>query len=532
MRKLYLLLMGFLLFVAPLWAQRTISGKVTDEKGNPVPNVSIIVKGTTTGTTSKSDGSYTIVVPANAKALVFSSVDMRSVEMPIGSQSAINVALTTEDKALQEVVVTGYTREKKSQFVGAATTLSSKVVETVPVGAFDQALQGRAPGLQVSSASGQPGTSATISIRGMHSIQAAFAQPLFVVDGVPIPAGDMQTINPNDFETITVLKDASAAAMYGARGGIGVIVITTKKGKIGTPTFTYRTQVGFTQPPNWNKFELMNTREILQYEERLGMAGFSTNTPGWVYSPNHPNYAALPATSPASNPYSPSKARYDFLLDSTRNIDIHYPDLLFRQGISQTHEINVSGGTDRTRFFLSGGFFDQKGTELSSRLKRYTTRLNLDVTAGKLNIAFNTAIGYSITHRSEGEFLGNSARNSFQMSWRAKPYENPYRADGSIIFGPTTSLAKKEIGNVLEGIENSLWRQNQVKIVSGLTLAYKLLPSVTIKNTFGIEVAEDRWQRAIKANSYIGSLQSFGSSGINSEAYEMNANLINTAGVI
>ncbi len=531
MRKLTLLLLGVLLFALPSFAQRTVTGKVTDDKGNPIPNVTVLVKGTTTGTTSRPDGTYSLVVPATAKALVFSAVDMSPFEASIGSQSTINATLRSEDKSLTEVVVTGYTREKKSQFVGAATTLSSKVVETVPVGAFDQALQGRAAGVQVSSASGQPGASALVTIRGIHSVQAALAQPLYIVDGVPLPAADMQTINANDFESITVLKDASAAALYGARGGLGVIVITTKKGRAGVPTFTYRTQVGFTQPPNWNKFDMMNTTEILQYEERLGLAGFTTNTPGWVYSKNNPNYNVFQPTFGFAN-LAAQQAGFDHRRDSIGKININYPDILFRQGISTTHDINVSGGTDKMRFFISGGYFDQKGIELNSRLKRYTTRFNLDMTAGKLNIIFNTAIGYSVTTYSEGEWQGNTARNSFQMAWRAKPYENPYREDGSLIFGASNTLAKKEIGNVLEGMDNSLWRQNQVKVNSGLTLAYRLFPFLTVKNVVGIDMAEDRWQRAINANSYVGSLQILGARGINSEAYKMNANLINTTSVV
>ena len=166
------------------YAQRTITGKVTDEKGNPLPNVSVMIKGTTSGTVSRNDGTYSLSVPSTAKTLVFTSVDMTPFETSIGSQSSINATMRHEDQSLTEVIVTGYSREKKSQFVGSATTLSSKVVETVPVGAFDQALQGRAPGMQVTSNSGQPGTSATISIRGIHSITGAFSQPLFIVDGV------------------------------------------------------------------------------------------------------------------------------------------------------------------------------------------------------------------------------------------------------------------------------------------------------------------------------------------------------------
>lgn len=531
MRKLTLLVVVILLYAGSAMAQRTITGKVTDDKGLAVPNATVMVKGTTVGTTTRIDGSYSIAVPASAKTLVFTLVDMGQVEVAIGDQTTVNAVMRPQDQTLSEVVVTGYSREKKSQFVGAATALSAKVVETVPVGSFDQALQGRAPGLQVTSGSGQPGASPQMTIRGVKSVQAAFAQPLFIIDGVPLPANDFQTINPNDFESITILKDASAAALYGARGGAGVVVITTKRGKSGAPQFSYRSQVGLTQKPNWNKFDMMNSREILLYEEILGAAGFPTNTPGWVYSKKNPNYNVLQPSFGFPN-LAAQQAGFDKRLDSFRNINVYYPDILFRQGISQTHEINVSGGVDKMRYFISGSYFDQKGIELNSRLRRYTARFNFDVTAGKLNVAWNTTVGYSITHLSEGEFLGNSARNSFQMAWRAKPYENPYNPDGSIIFGATTSLVKKEIGNVLEGMQNSLWRDNQIKINSGLTLSYRILSGLTFKNTFGIDVADDRWQRWIRANSYVGSLQALGGRGINSEAYRIGANLINTSGLI
>lgn len=524
MRKLLLLVMAILLYAGNLMAQKTITGKVNDQKGNPLPNVSIIVKGTTTGTVTKEDGTYSLLIPATAKTLVFSSINMDPVEVALSSKTVFDVIMSTDEKSLTEVIVTGYSKERRSQFVGSATTMSSKVVETVPVGSFDQALQGRAPGVLVNSGSGQPGASANINIRGIHSITGAFAQPLYIVDGVPIPAGDMATMNANDFESITVLKDASAAAVYGARGGLGVIVITTKRGKAGPANFSYRSQYGFTNPPQWNKFDMMNTKEILAYEERLKIP----STPGWNYSRNNPTYLGLPPTSPANNPYAASQARYDFLLDSFSKIDnLGYSDMLFRQGFSQSHEINASGGNDKTKYFMSVGYFDQKGTDLIAELERYTTRFNLDFAHEKLSIQFNNAMGYSIMHTSEGEQLGNSPRNSFQISWRAKPYENPYRADGSLIYGTSTTLAQKYIGNAIEGMENSLVRRNQIKITSGLNIAFKLFPTFVIRNVMGIDVSDNRWQRFVDAASYSGTLQPF-QSGVNSEAYLLNANLINT----
>lgn len=522
MRKFLFSLMAFLLTTATLFAQRTITGKITDDIGGPIPGATIQIKGTTTGTVANGNGVYTLGVPASAKSLVFSAIGMETIEIAIGSQSVINVELKISDKNLTEVVITGYSRIKKSQYAGSVTTLSSKVVETVPVGAFDQALQGRAPGLQVSSGSGQPGSSANLTIRGVQSIAGAFVQPLFIVDGVPLAASDMQTINPNDFESLTVLKDAAAAALYGARGGLGVIVITTKRGKAGGGTLTYRTQLGITEKLGATNFDLMNTAEALEYEERLGLAGQNMSTSaGWAWSKKNPTYATATEAE---------KARRDRLLDSTSKINTDFSDILFRTGISQTHELNFSGGNEKTKFYLSAGYFDQEGTDLTSSLKRYTTRFNLDHVYNKLTVQFNMAAGYSITNLSEGVWLGNSARNSFQMSWRAKPYENPYYPDGSLNFGASSGLALRSIANVIEGNNNTVLRQNQIKANSGLNLAYQLFPNIVIANRFGIDMSDDRYIRNVYANSFVGSAQT-GASGLNIEAYKIRAQLINTSSI-
>lgn len=522
MRKLAMLLIAACMFITQVWAQnRTVTGKVTDEASKPVPSASVAIKGMRGGTVTNENGSFSISVPAAAKTLVISGIGFAPREVAITS-SSLTVILATQSNQMDEVVVTGYTRERKSQFAGAATLISAKAVETVPVGSFDQALQGRAPGLLVNSGSGQPGSSATVTIRGIKSIQGAGAQPLYVIDGVPTTAGDFQTLNANDFESLTVLKDANAAALYGARGGTGVIVITTKKGKAGATVFTVRSQVGYTQAPDFSRLNLMNSSEILQYEERLGLAGLNPSTPGWAFSKLNPTYGAL---TPAQ------QARRDFQLDSIRNINTDFSRVFYRKGLSQTHELNMSGGSDKTRFFVSAGTFNQEGIDLGSALKRYTARFNLEHTANKVSVSFNNTVGFSNTNLSEGEALGNSPRNPFQMTYRAKPYENPYKADGTPNFGANTTLALKQVGNLLEGIQNSSLTQKQIKVNSGLTVAYKVLSSLTLKNTFGVDLSTDLWQRYINPASYIGSLQTF-QAGINVEAYRANVQLINTSSAI
>jgi len=522
MRKISFLLLGLVLLAIPALAQRAVSGKVTDDKGNPVSNASVVIKGLSLGTVTKPDGTFTLTIPSNAKTLVFSAVDMVAVEESIGEKTVFNVVLKADDRALQEVVVTGYSRERRGTFAGANSVVSGKVIETVPVGSFDQVLQGRSPGLLVNSGTGQPGASANVTIRGVSSISGAFVQPLYVLDGVPIPASDFQTLNPNDFESVTVLRDADAGALYGSRGGLGVIVITTKRGKSGTPSFTYRSQYGFTQPPSPSNFDMMNTKEILAYEEKVGLAGGAINGPGWIYSPKNPTYATASAAE---------KARRDFLLDSFSKINPDYYDILFRNGFSQSHDLNVQGGTDKTRFFVSAGMFDQKGTDLNARLRRYTLRFNLDQTIGKLNVAFNNSLGFSLTNQNEGDWLGNSIRNPFQIVWRAKPYENPFDANGNPITGPNTGASPKVIGNTVDGIRNSYWQERQTKINSGLTLTYKLTSDITIKNTAGVDLVNEFALRSINANSFTGRQIQPSGSGYHAENSRIRANLINTSSI-
>lgn len=504
-----------MLLVVHGYAQsKTVTGKVSEE-GNGQPLKGVTVKAGNTNTLTDDAGRFSISVPASTKELSFSYVGYEGKNVSITNFTTVNVSLKSKESLLDEVVVTGYSQEKRSKFSGSASVISSKAVETVPVGSFDQALQGRAPGMLVNSSSGQPGTSPNIVIRGIASIQGAGAQPLFVIDGVPTPSADFQTINPNDFESITVLKDASAAALYGARGGTGVVVINTKRGKAGATKFQYRTQVGFTQRPSFDRLNLMSTSEMLAYEEREKIP----NTPGWVYSSLNP---AIPTGMTA--------ARKQQVLDSIRGIDIDYANVFYRQGITQSHELNMSGGNDKTKFYLSGSYFDQEGIDLGSGLKRYTTRFNIDNTSGKLTVGLNSTFGYSKTNFSEGEQLGNSPRNPFQMTYRAKTYENPYNADGSLRFGSNTSLNLRQVANLLEGIQNSQITQNQIKVNAGLNLAYKVLPNLVIRNTFGLDASSNQFSRYINPNSYIGSLQTY-LSGLAQEATVVSSNLVNTSSV-
>jgi TonB-dependent SusC/RagA subfamily outer membrane receptor len=253
MKKLLFALACFFLFGTVI-AQRTISGKVIDDKGSPLADVSVAVKGTSTGTTTKPDGTYSLIVPSNARTLVFTNVDMAPHEVTITSSSVISVTMTMQGKSLDEVVVVAYGTQVKRKVTGAVTKVSGTELENKPFASVDQLLQGKVPGLLSTSPTGQPGGAQQIRIRGIGSITASSA-PLFVVDGVEIATGDFSRlsntsntlagINPNDIESVTVLKDAAATALYGARAGNGVILISTKKGKPGKSKVRVDAEQGF-----------------------------------------------------------------------------------------------------------------------------------------------------------------------------------------------------------------------------------------------------------------------------------------------
>ncbi|MGN6291981.1 MAG: SusC/RagA family TonB-linked outer membrane protein [Chitinophagaceae bacterium] len=524
MRKLLGLLMAFLCFTGSLLAQKTITGKVTDEKGAPVPNASVVAKGTSSGTTTNADGTFSFTIPAGTKTLIISSVGFRSKEVGIGAATHHEISLINEVTEAEEIVVTGYTNVKKTQFAGAATVVTaSNTTTNRPVGSFNHLLQGKVPGMLVNSGSGQPGNNASVTIRGVQSIQGAGAQPLYIIDGVPVSAGDFQSLNPNDFETITVLKDANAAAMYGARAGVGVIVITTRQGRNGATQITARSQMGITLAPNFDRLNLMSTDELLAYEERIGLLTGSSNAafgaPGWVWSRNNPANASLPEAT---------LQQYDHNLDSVRAINTNLRDLMFRNGLSQTYEINVRGGNDKTQFFLSTSYFNQEGIDLTAALKRYTTRFNINHNLNHLKIQWNNLIGYSITNYAEGDQQGNSTRNPFQMIYRAKPYDNPYKADGTLNFGGGGSnLALKTLANMLEGIEHSSYAHKNMKLNSGLTLSYNILDNLVLKNVLGIDVSWNQLERYIDPGSYVGSIQTY-QSGLASESFGSTAQITNT----
>ena len=241
MKKLFYLCIILLFSHSQLFAQKKVTGIISDEKGIPVSNVSIIVSGTKIGTITKSDGTYSLNIPASAKQLEFSSTGFIPQIVIVDLRSTYSVVLVSSLKSLEDVVVTGISKIKRTEYTGAVARLSRAAIENKPTGFFDQIFQGQVPGLLALSGSGQPGTSANVIIRGQSSI-AGGSSPLYIIDGIPVEGAAFQGINSNDIETIDVLKDGSSTALYGSRGATGVIVITTRRGSGQKMKFSYNVQ--------------------------------------------------------------------------------------------------------------------------------------------------------------------------------------------------------------------------------------------------------------------------------------------------
>ncbi len=355
-----------------LHAQTTIKGTIT-EQGNeePLIGVTIFEKGTTNGTTSDFDGNYEITVVGEDASLVFSYVGYSAQEIPVNSQTNIDVQLELDVANLDEVVVVGYGVQKKSVVTGAISKIGEDDLEAMPVTRIEQSILGRTSGVRVTTNSGQPGEGGTVRIRGTSSINSA--EPLYVVDGVPI-GGGIDYLNQSDIESIEVLKDAASASIYGARSAAGVILVTTKKGKAGTMQVKYNNYFG-TQAP-WRKLALLNAREygILMNESSVAAGG-------------------------------------DILFDDPESLGegTDWQDAVFNaEAPMQNHELSLAAGSDKSSYFASFGYFDQTGIVASSQSKyqRFTTRFNSShkvndfITFGN-NLAYSRIISEGVSTNSE-----------------------------------------------------------------------------------------------------------------------------------
>lgn len=413
MRKLITMALCVVLAVSQLAAQnRTIRGKVTDGQGSPIANASVLVKGSTTGTTTNATGEYSLSIPSTARTLVISSLNFTSQDVTIGNNTTIDVTLASATQDLQEVVVVGYGTRKKTDLTGSVAQVKGTEIENLPFSSVDKALQGKVPGLQSVAASGQPGSAQNIIIRGISSIGGS-SNPLWVIDGIPVNSGDasrlqttanlLATMNPNDIESISVLKDAASQSIYGSRAANGVIVVTTKKGKSGQTKYRFDAEVGQSSTAYENeRYRPLTAKEYIDLT-REGLVNL-----GATQTQIDNTLAGLGANS---------------------GIDYNWLDNIMRNGTQQQYNLSASGGNEKTTFYLSGGHFIQEGTSINSKLTRTNGTISITHKAtDRVSFGFNLN-GGAINQRAP--LNGGAFGNPILSSYFLLPTRSAYNTDGS-----------------------------------------------------------------------------------------------------
>jgi len=466
MKKIILLVAVLFISMQVVFGQtKQLSGVVKSaDDGNPVPGVSVVIKGTTIGISTDIDGKF-ILEAAKGDVLVFSFVGLEKQEVVVGDITTFEIIMQPSSLDVDEVVVVGYSVKRKGTITGSVSTVRADKLEQVPVASFDNALQGQTAGVQVVSSTGRPGADASIRIRGVASVNAG-SDPLYIMDGVPISSSDFSALNPNDIDQISILKDAASTSIYGARGANGVIVISTKRGISSEKTIiTYRGQFGYSIIAR-DKFEVMNTTQKLDYEEAMGL-----RTPG-AY-----DRAALEA------------------------VNTNWRDELFRDAPMQSHELSFRGGNNKTRFFISGAFYDQEGIQYRSDFKRYTGRINLDHNATDyLKVGASVVIGLE-----ENNYTVTTSNNVYNPAFSAyllNPYLRVKREDGTY----TDTSDGLPWGNPIEQLELNDDFSSKVKILGNVFLELKLTDYLKVRSSVGGDFYD------FKRDGYLHPESSWGSS--------------------
>lgn len=489
MRFKLLLLAGMLTCVTA-FAQQTkkITGKVTDVKdGSPLSGVNIKGKGSTKIVTSQQDGTFTIELPSGINELEFSYVGFGDITVPVSDNMVVK--MSASEKSLNEVVVVGFGRAVKRNLTGSIAKVSGKEVENFPAPSFESALQGKAAGVVVESGSGKVGQGIKIRIRGTSSISAS-SQPFYVIDGLPVtsqsqsdvnndPTNPLADINPNDIESIEVLKDASAAAIYGARAANGVVLITTKKGRNNQ-----KTQIELNIANSWSnpsrKWSFLDSK---QYVDLIELAAKSDGT--YDFNNNLTGYETVDDAIADYKDFYESNILDYFSLGTdwhTQEVNTDWQDQLYnKDALSRQVDLSVSGGNDKTRFFMSGFYNDQDAIVINNTFKRYGGRFNLEHNASsKLSLGLNLAVS-----RSQLDRVSND--NAFST-----PGQLVAQLPISPLYDPTTGELNKNTlyANGLYDAQFNSDKQVTFRTLGNVYANYNILPSLAFRSEFGADILD------------------------------------------
>ncbi|SFQ68244.1 SusC/RagA family TonB-linked outer membrane protein [Hymenobacter arizonensis] len=498
---LLLLLAGF--HASAVWAQgRTVSGKVTTaDTKESLPGVTVLLKGTSNGTGTGADGSYSLEVPATGGTLVFSFVGYTTQEVALTGQSTVNVVLVTDQKALEEVVVVGYGTQKASNVTGAIASVTAKEIEERPVNRIENALVGQMPGVYVQTPSGEPGAELQIRVRGGASINAS-NEPLYVVDGVPVD--NLRGINPTDVANIEVLKDAASAAIYGSRGSNGVVLVTTKRGRKGPAKLNFSGFAGLQNVES--KLQVQSAEEWIQMrKEGIDEDWLRQNPANRIEDTRATRLQRLTVNGVAPSAANVIRYTHDpkwqYGQDSLAYTD--WQDALFRRARMQQYTIGASGGTDNVTYNINGSYLDQEGIIIGTNLKRATLRANFDAQISKgikLFMTLAPSMEWASLGRVDG--TGGQALNAAQMPpvgpkdagvyVGAQPFRT-YNYSGNYI-SPVAVLERSEVNgtrtrlNANMGLNVDLYKGLQMQLLGAMDNGYyqdqQFFPTNTDRNWF------------------------------------------------
>jgi TonB-linked SusC/RagA family outer membrane protein len=448
---------------------RVITGTVISSEDNlGVPGATVLVKGTTIGIATDLDGKYSINVPAGSNVLVFRFVGLSPQEVNIGNRSVVDISMEQDIQALSEFVITSYGDQSKREATGAISSVKGEIFENLPVQSFDRAMQGRIAGVQVTSTSGQPGGTLSVRIRGVGSINAG-NDPLYIVDGVQISSNSdrlsgqgsqnaLGSINPNDIESIEVLKDAAAAAIYGAQAANGVVIVTTKRGRKGKSIVKVTVQEGIVQP--------LNLYDVMDASQLAGIKRVAYQNAGRATSGSDVTFG---------NPEDPNLETNDWL------------DALYRDGRLSVYDISVSGGDEKTTFYLSGSYTKQEGQIQMSDYSRATGRLNVTHKPSKnFTVSANLSLAFQDTNGAIAN--GNFVNSPFVGAFSARPNVPIYNEDGTFAPYPSNHLFGY---NIIQGVAQEVRSGKTVQTVSNLQMNYQIAPWLSFTSYFGLDFSDN-----------------------------------------
>ena len=489
MRKLTLILSTVFVFVLNASAQnRTISGKVTDEKGAPLEGVSVTSPNGKQGTQTEKDGTYSISVPAAVKNLIFTYVNFVAQTKSIGNNLTINIVLRSVDSRLEEVVVVGYGTQKRKEVTGSLTTIKGTTVAEKPVQSFEQALAGRSPGVQITVPSGVLNAPPVFRIRGVNSISLT-SSPLIIVDGTPVVTGDLSgsnasgnalaSINPADIESIDIAKDAAATSIYGSRAANGVVFITTKRGRAGKTKINYNVSMGFTSVYGVPK--VLNAQQYTDYKNYVASTTLGINT-----------------TNPAGAGY----VKYNLTPGPDGNpINTNWGDVIYRQGFNQDHNLNISGGSDNTTYYFSAGYTNQEGILRNNDFIRKNILMNVESRVSKL-LTIGGKVSFSNEQNKVAAATGSSgdafASGGFgRLALVNAPSVSPYNNDGTynistagnFIGQQSNQISTGQVGfyNPVYAFDKNRSNSETNHIQSNVSVAIKPVSWATFRSQYAID---------------------------------------------